>query len=231
MSTLELSPSLEDVADFAIQILSAAGIVDPQSPKPDWAAFRAAQTTIESFDVPWTTVTSVMRRFFYALSAAAQPERMIGAGTYVGFAFAWFAMAHAQTESKPSRLVEAVGLDIDGGATAFARRNAMLLDLGTRLRFEQAEAITWLRACRSPISLLYIDIDAPDSRKSSYVDVLEAARPNLAPGALVVAHDACVPLFAADFARFHSGIERDRRMLGPQILPLDECGVSVSRVA
>ena len=67
--------------------------------------------------------------------------------------------------------------------------------------------------------------------KSGYAEVLEAARPKLTPGALVVAHDACVPLFAPDFERFHDVIKHDSGLLGPQILPLDECGVSVSRVA
>jgi predicted O-methyltransferase YrrM len=230
MSTLAVRPSLEEIADFAIQILRTAGILDTSAPEPDWDSFPGAQRRIESFEVPWTTITSVMRRFFYALSAAAQPTYMVGAGTYVGFGFAWFVMAHAQGQSFPS-LVEAVGLDIDAKATALARRNATVLDLGTTLRFEQAEAATWLGACRAPISFLYIDIDAPGSRKGGYVEVLEAARPKLMSGALVVAHDACVPLFAEDFARFHDVIKHDSGLLGPQILPLDECGVSVSRVA
>ncbi len=230
MSTHPVRPSLEQVANFAIQILRTAGIVDPGAPEPDWVAFVGAQRKIERFEVPWTTITSVMRRFFYALSAAAQPERMVGAGTYVGFAFAWFVMGRAQGRNLPP-LVEAVGVDVEAKATALARRNATALDLGKTLRFEQAEAVTWLRACPTPISLLYIDIDAPGSRKSGYVEVLEAARPKLTPGALVVAHDACVPLFAPDFERFHDVIKNDCGMLGPQILPLDECGVSVSRVA
>jgi predicted O-methyltransferase YrrM len=225
MSIHPVPPNFEEVADFAVQILKTGGIVGAAAPKADWEAFAKAQHKIEWFDVPWTTVTSVMRRFFYALSTAAEPERMVGAGTYVGFAFAWLVMGHTRG------LVEAVGLDIEPQATALARRNCTLLNLGTRLRFEQAEAVGWLAARRNPISLLYIDIDAPGVRKSGYVEVLEAARPSLTPGALVVAHDACVPLFAADFEHFHNLISSDSGFLGPVILPLDECGVSVSRVA
>jgi len=223
-------PSLEGIAEFAIQILRNSGIVNADAPGPDWDAFAAAQRKIENFDVPWTTITSVMRRFLYALSATSKPGLMVGAGTYVGFAFAWLVMGRIQRE-RPPHVVEAVGLDIDSRATVLARRNAAALDLGTEVRFEQAEAAAWLRASRGPISLLYIDIDAPGSRKSGYVDVLEAARPKLARGALIVAHDACVPLFAADFERFHDLVKNDSGLLGPQILPLDECGVSVSRAA
>jgi predicted O-methyltransferase YrrM len=222
--------SLEEVANFALQTLKAAGIIDVGAPEPDWDAITKAQPRIESFEVPWTTITSLMRRFFYALSAAAQPERIVGAGTYAGFGFAWFVVGQARGQSFPP-LVEAVGLDIDAEATALARRNAKALDLGARLRFEQTEAATWLRGFSAPISLLYIDIDAPGSRKSSYVQVLEAARPKLMPGSLVVAHDPCVPLFAADFELFHDVIKRDSGLRGPQILPLDECGVSVCRAA
>jgi predicted O-methyltransferase YrrM len=230
MSAHSVRPTLEEVADFALQILKTAGIVHPDAPEPDWDYFVGVQRKIERFEVPWTTITSAMRRFFYALSATAGPERMVGAGTYAGFGFAYLTMGHARGQGSPT-LVEAVGLDIDAEATALARRNATLLDLGEQLRFEQAEAITWLRDCRTPISLLYIDIDVPSHRKSGYIDVLEAARPKLTPGALIVAHDACVPLFASDFERFHAAIKQDSGLIGPQVLPLDECGVSVCRVA
>jgi predicted O-methyltransferase YrrM len=223
-------PSLEEVAEFALHTLKATGIIDVGAPAPNWAAFIEAQRRIEGFEVPWTTVTPLMRRFFYALSAAAQPKRIVGAGTYAGFAFAWFVMGQAQGQCS-SPLVEAVGLDIDAEATTLARRNAKALGLGARVRFEQAEAATWLRGFDSPISLLYIDIDAPGSRKGGYIQVLEAARLKLIPGGLVVAHDPCVPFFAADFEHFHDVIKGDSGLRGPQILPLDECGVSVCRAA
>lgn len=231
MNAHSVQPSLEEVADFALHTLKATGILDVSAPAPDWAAFVEAQRRIEGFEVPWTTVTSLMRRFFYALSAAVQPKRIVGAGTYTGFAFAWFVMGQAQGQ-RSSPLVEAVGLDIDADATTLAQRNAEALGLGAKVRFEQAEAVTWLRGFGSPISLLYIDIDdAPGSRKGGYVQVLEAARPKLIPGALVVAHDPCVALFAEDFEHFHDVIKRDSGLRGPQILPLDECGVSVCRAA
>jgi predicted O-methyltransferase YrrM len=229
MNNQSAKPNLEDVADFALQILKVAGILDQCAPAPDWDYFAKAQGKIERFDVPWTTMTSLMRRFLYAISAAARPERMVGAGTYVGFAFAWLAMARSQGQNR-SRLLEAVGLDVDAEATSLAQRNSTTLEIGARLRFEQAEAAAWLRQSCSSISLLYIDIDAPGRRKSGYVEVLEAARPKLMPGALVIAHDACVPVFASDFERFHDAIKRDSGLLGPEILPLDECGVSICRV-
>jgi predicted O-methyltransferase YrrM len=230
MNSHSVRPSLEEVASFAIEILRSEGIVEPDAPEPDWDAFAGAERIIERFDVPWTTITPVMRRFAYALSAAARPERIVGAGTFVGFAFAWFVMGQARGHDYPA-LVEAVGLDIEEKATTLARRNAAGLHLGSRLRFEQVEAASWLRATRNSISLLYLDIDAPGSRKSGYVDVLQAARPRLAHGALIVAHDACVPLFASDFERFHGAMKHDPGLIGPVVLPLDECGVSVTRVA
>jgi predicted O-methyltransferase YrrM len=218
------------VAEFAVQILKRAGLVPLDAPDPDWDAFLRVQRGIERFTVPWTTITSLMRRFFFALSAATRPAYVVGAGTYVGFGLAWLVTGQARGEDDV-RLVEAVGLDVDADATALAGRNAEALGLGPRLRFEQAEAVGWLRAGRGPISLLYIDIDAPGSRKGGYLDVLEAARPRLRPGAVVVAHDACVPLFAEDFDRFHAAVDHDAGFVGRQVLPLDECGVSVCRVA
>lgn len=224
-----MAPSLEDVADFAIQILRSACILEHDGPGADWGAFIEVQRKIEAFEVPWTTITSVMRRFFYAISAATLPERIVGAGTFVGFGLAWFAMGRPKGTTA-RRLVEAVGLDVEAEATIVARRNAAALDLGARLRFEQTDAVAWLSTYHPPISLLYIDIDTEGSRKRGYAEVLQAARPHLAPGGLIVAHDACVPLFSDDFSSFHALIKGDIGLRGPIILPLDECGVSVSRV-
>jgi len=221
--------SHEDLADFAIQILKRADILEQSGTEADWSAYVEAQRKIEAFVVPWTTVTSLMRRFFYALSAAVLPERIVGAGTYAGFGFAWFVMGQAKG-TKVTRLAEAVGLDVNAQATTLARQNTAALGLGERLRFEQADAAAWLRASRTPISLLYIDIESADTGKSGYAEVFQAARPRLVSGALIVAHDACVPMFSEDFAHFHLAITSDPCLRGPVILPLDECGVSVSRV-
>jgi predicted O-methyltransferase YrrM len=229
MSASPIAPHLEEVAEFALGIVKRTGLIDSDAPAPDWDSYARIQSTIEGFDVPWTTITSVMRRFFYAISAAAGPAHIVGAGTYVGFGFAWLVMGRARGRSARP-LLNAVGLDIDGEATATARRNTAALDLDGVLRFEQTEAVKWLRACQDPISLLYLDIDAPSARKSGYLDVLEAARPRLSAGALIVAHDACVPLFASDFERYHEVIEHDPGLVGPVVLPLDECGVSLARV-
>jgi len=220
----------EAIVSYAFEILKCAGLLDTQMNASTWRHFLEAERLIEKhFEVPWTTITPLMRRFLFALSASTRPRRIVGAGTYAGFAFAWIACGAAVGEG-PEKLLEAVGLDIDPDATTLARANSAHLGLNDVLRFETADAAGWLRNLREPIDLLYIDIDEPDGRKRGYLDVLRAAQPHLAPGAFVMAHDPCVPLFADDFADFHSMIERDSCFIGPQVLPLDECGVSLSRV-
>jgi len=58
--------------------------------------------------------------------------------------------------------------------------------------------------------------------------VLESAVPRLRTGALILAHDACVPKFAEQFAAYHNYVRESGFFLGPWVLPVDDCGLSVA---
>jgi predicted O-methyltransferase YrrM len=190
--------------------------------------FREAQARIEpNFQVPQTTVSPIMRRFLFHIANRMQPDMIYGAGTYVGFALAWLV---AGRKAQPG-FFRADGVDCDAAATVIARRNMAFIADGDEISLRAEDALQDITRSDTPIDMLFIDIDTPDSRKSLYLDILLAAEPRLLPGALVLAHDPLVPLFADDLAPFFKHMNDSNRYRDTIILPLDECGLSISTLA
>ncbi|MFW8642154.1 hypothetical protein ACOJBO_02165 [Rhizobium beringeri] len=52
-----------------------------------------------------------------------------------------------------------------------------------------ADALIDLESSSDLIDLLFIDVDAVDTRKSLHTDIPECAKPHLRSGALILAHD------------------------------------------
>ena len=218
--------TIEQAVEYCLDILIQAGILPPKSFAPDWETFsRFSRLVHDHFEVPRTTFTPIMRRLLYLLASYCDPKTVVGAGTYVGYTFAWL-IGDGRGNRTPTT---SIGLDIDPEAVELSRRNAKVLSHGHRLTFLAEDAVSFLRSNQTPIDCLYIDVDAPDGRKNIYVDVLQAAIPSLSHGALILAHDPCVSIFHDAFERYHEFIRNHTRLLSPVILPVDECGLSVAR--
>ncbi|WP_188582290.1 class I SAM-dependent methyltransferase [Tistrella bauzanensis] len=223
------------IIDQATAILAGGGLLDGRAPRFDPAGYRHATLAVEQrFQVPETTISPVMRRFLWQLARISRPTRIYGAGTYAGFGFAFLVAGRATVDDE----FQAWGVDCDAAATALARRNAdhaaaagaTAFRTGGPLELRAADAVADLATDNQPIDLLFIDVDHPQTRKALYADVLRAARHRLQPGALILAHDPLVPGFAGDFQRYDAAIVADPALLGPVVLPLDSCGLSIARV-
>lgn len=220
----------EEVVELILEVLSEAGAVPRWNRRIPWDAFlRMSDLVHEHFSIPSTTFTPMMRRLLFALGYAAQPTSVVGVGTYVGYTFSWL-VRHRDDPEAGQFPARAFGIDVDSEANAVARRNCARLGHRHRLSFLDADGTTALGRMHRPIDLLYIDVDDQVTRKAGYVPVLEAALPLLAPGALVVAHDICVPAFADDFERYHDFVRRSPHFRQYWLLPIDPCGVSVGLV-
>jgi predicted O-methyltransferase YrrM len=215
------------IVDASFAILASCGIFKEPVPPFEPDLYEAAQGRIEPhFEVPQTTISPLMRRFLFHVARVATPQFIYGAGTYVGFAFAWLISGRQARDGD----FNARGVDCDEAATVIARRNMLQLETTGTLDLRVADALIELESRRDPIDLLFIDVDAVDTRKSMYTDILERAKPHLRPGALVLAHDPLVPAFKNDFQRFFAYIE-EQDCFGPNcVLPLDDCGISVTVV-
>lgn len=214
-----------EIVDMACGALAAARILPACFPGFDPGLFRAAQRRIEpNFVVPATTISPAMRRFLFHLAFGSRPGHIYAAGSYVGFAFAWLIAGRDARDSDFSGR----GVDIDAEATQIARRNISHLDCRADVDLAVADALEDLRSAGPATDMLFIDIDSKDGRKSAYSDILEAAMPRLSRGALILAHDPLVPVFAEDFKRYFDWIEGHPAFGPTSILPLDACGISVT---
>ena len=218
----------EGIADQVVASLASAGALPAPSAPAPWDAFlRLSHRVHGHFMVPATSFTPIMRRLVFALGFAAQPRVLVGIGTFFGYAFAWLLRDRGDGESGP-HVEAAIGIDIDREANVVARRNCGCLGHGRRVVFVDGDGRTEAARIGSAIDLLYIDLDESETGKAGYRDVLAAALPHLAPGALILAHDACLPKFQADLFAFHRAVEDEPVLAGPWILPADECGLSVA---
>lgn len=218
----------EEIVDALLASMTAVHALSPPVPPAPWDAFvRLSSTIHQTFTIPSTTFTAIMRRLLFGIGWAARPRRLVGLGTYVGYTFAWLLRDRSDETAAPF-LERAVGIDVDPQANALARRNCEILRHGARLSFLDADASETLAAWEDAIDLLYLDLDSPDTGKAGYAEALQAALPHLASGALVLAHDPCVLRFRDDFDAYHDFVSRSGRFSHSWVLPVDVCGLSVA---
>jgi predicted O-methyltransferase YrrM len=217
----------EELVEGVVAMLHRRGAVRSGAPTP-WDSFLDLSCVVhETFEIPATTITPIMRRLLFALGFAARAEHLVGVGTYVGYAFSWLLRDRSDGRSAPF-CASALGIDVDRDANELARRNCARLGHGARVCIADADGTLRRSYPTRPIDLLYLDLDEEERGKAGYVPALRAAMPRLRPGGLILAHDPCVPKFRADFAAYDDFVLGSPRLDGPWTLPVDECGVSVS---
>jgi predicted O-methyltransferase YrrM len=217
------------LADRVLDRCRTGGVVDAEAPAPSWARFHAQRELLQrTFDVPTTTLTPLAARVLYGLAAMCRPRSVVVLGCYVGNLMAWVSgPGLGPGEDGSGR--RALGLDVDTDAVAQASANFAAADFAAGLRVVAGDAFDAEKyAAGTAWDLLLIDIDVPGARKSGYPRLLERWLPYRAPGAVVVAHDICHPVFRWDLAPYRDFV-RDRGASATMTLPVDECGLEVSR--
>jgi len=132
----------------------------------------------------------------YAIVQSAQPRRAVFAGSYYGY---WAAAAKAAHRDLDITLI-----DINPVVMNLASQNFADLGLVKNAKFIVEDAETVLTSLDAEsIDLLVLDATGPNSEeiheeyreKAIYFPHLQAAMENLAPGALVVAHNVILSNF------------------------------------
>ena len=181
--------------------LKGQGLV-PSSASYDEDAFAQLRQEVKvRFAIPGTSISPVMERLLYMLSSVKRPRRVLGLGTYCGYALVW---AIGPT-CGPGRVYEAervLGIDIDGEATQRAREN-----LGTLAHADHVELITEdglaaVERLAGPFDTVFLDVESRELGKGLYLPLLEKLYDKLEDGGWVLAHDTVVPPFATDLAPY-----------------------------
>src|SRR3989442_668517 len=114
-------------------MLQRAGVLPADRVPTPWDSFLQLSHRIhETYEVPSTTFTAIMRRVLCALGFAARPRHIVGVGTYVGYTFSWLLRDRSDDLAAPF-CASAIGIDIDARVNVLARRNCAAIGHGERL--------------------------------------------------------------------------------------------------
>lgn len=178
----------EEIVDAALEMLVSINLVPADSgyDKDRFDGFRA--DIKEKFKGSWTSITPVMERLMYMLTAVKRPKRLVELGSFWGNTLAWF--AGPCIGRSPEFVAERVyGVEIDEKMTEQARENFGRLERCEAVELIGEDAAIVLDRIEAPIDFLYLE--AKDERcKNDYLYFLRQAYDKLPPGAWVIAHDS-----------------------------------------
>jgi predicted O-methyltransferase YrrM len=175
--------------------LKQEGIV-PEETMYDEKAFDELRREVkESFAIPGTSITPVMERLLYLLSSVRRPRRVIGLGTYCGYALVWVIGSSCGRE----RVYDAekvYGIDIDEEVTERARENFGKLAHTGHIELIAEDGLRAAERIEGPFDYVYLDVESRELGKGLYLELLKRMYGKIEKGGWVLAHDTAVPTFA-----------------------------------
>ncbi|WP_035799130.1 O-methyltransferase [Kitasatospora mediocidica] len=205
-----------------------AGVL-PTAPEGLWEGYHRLRPLLyDAFEIPDTHLTPLAARLLYAVATIHRPQRVAVLGCYAGNLLGWVtAPGFGPTASYQG--THAVGLDVDADALVTAEGNLRRAGFGPAAVVVRADAYAAADfAHLGPWDLVLVDIDEPGARKAGYARLVERWAPNLAPGALVLAHDVRHPVFQWDLRDYAARL-LDLGAEASTSLPVDVCGIEITR--
>ena len=185
---LARSPEEETIIDAACEFLVSLDLI-PSNSNYNKESFMSLRSEVKSaFKGSWTSITPVMERLMYMLTAVKKPECLVELGSFWGNTLAWFAgpCIGRDREYAAERIY---GIDIDVEMTKLARDNFSKLDNSEAVTLIGEDAATAIPRIDGPIDILYLEAK-DENNKSGYLQFLQLAYDKLPKGAWVIAHDS-----------------------------------------
>ena len=140
---------------------------------------RYHPTLAPLFDKALMPVPPEVGQFLYVLTRGAQPSLIVEIGTSYGLSAIHFACA--LNDNGAGRLVST---ELSNAKADAARANLQSVGLDRWVEIRRGDAFQTLKTLDAPIDLLFLD-----GWKDSYLPLLKAIEPQLAPNALVIGDD------------------------------------------
>jgi len=194
LTRLSRSAEVETVSSI-LAWLKGNGVV-PDDAQYDRETFNAFKTEVkENFTIPGTSITPVMEQLLYMLSSVKRPQRVIGIGTYCGYALVWAVGAGCGRERLyvPEKVY---GIDIDQGVTEKARSNFSKLANSKHIELIAEDGLKAADRLGGPFDYVYLDVESKDLGKGLYLELLKRLYEKIAKGGWILAHDTVAPPFA-----------------------------------
>ena len=207
--------------------LKQKGVV-PEGATYSETAFDALRREVKrQFVIPGTSVTPVMERLLYMLSAVRRPRRAIGLGTYCGYALVWAigASCGAGREYEAKRVY---GVDIDAEATERARDNLGKLAYTDHIELIAEDGLAVVERLAGPFDYVVLDVEGKELAKGLYLELLKRLYGKVEEGGWVLAHDTVAPPFAGQLEVYLAYV-RDRENFTESIsFDVDAYGLELS---
>lgn len=219
--------SESNVVSSIHQWLKQSGII-PEDGLFDVSGFETYRKVVrENFSVPGTSITPVMERLLYMLSAIKKPNRVLGLGTYYGNALVWVIGASCG-DTKTYSAEKVIGVDIDQDATEGARANFAGLPNSSHVEFQVKDGFEAIEELEGPFDYVYIDVDNKELGKSIYLDLLTEVYEKVGKGGWVLAHDTCVPPFAKQLQGYLDYVRNKQNFSESISFDIDPFGLELS---
>lgn len=220
------SPAEEEIVDAALEMLVSLRLVPPDAgyDKAAFGRFRAEVKRV--FKGSWTTITPVMERLMYMLTAVKKPMRLVELGSFWGNTLAWFAepCIGSNREFEAEKIY---GVDIDPGATELARKNFAGLDNCEAVELIGEDAAFALERINGPIDFLYLEAK-DDDNNSGYLEFVRQAYDKLPRGAWVIAHDTTAYDHQADLRQYLAWVRDELNFSESISFDVDQYGLELS---
>jgi len=194
LTRLSRSAEVETVSSI-LAWLKGNGVV-PDDAQYDRETFNAFKAEVkENFTIPGTSITPVMEQLLYMLSSVKRPQRVIGIGTYCGYALVWAVGASCgQERLYASQII--YGIDIDEGVTDKARSNFSKLAHSRHIELIAEDGLKAADRLGGPFDYVYLDVESKELGKGLYLELLKRLYEKIAKGGWILAHDTVAPPFA-----------------------------------
>lgn len=220
---------LDTLALRVLGNLTNRNLLPDNSKNFNWEQFHILRSEAKKkFVVPETSITPLMSRVLFGITAYYRPTRILAIGTYAGNSLLFLLGPYLLSNSR--KLKYAYGIDINQEATRMAKSNFKALgESFKKIKILTEDGLTFPKKLRKKFDLVYIDVDDQILRKKIYIKILKNVYPFIKKGGIVLAHDICVPKFKEDLSSYLN-YTRDKRLFkDTQSLEIDYCGLEISR--
>lgn len=219
---------LDALALKVLENLINRNLLPDNSKNFNWTHFHILRTKArKKFVVPETSITPLMARVLFGITAYYRPMRILAIGTYAGNSFLFLLGPYLLSNS--SKLKYAYGIDINQKATQIAKSNFKNLGISfKKINILTKDGLTFPKKLHKRFDLVYIDVDDQILRKKIYIQILKNVYPFIKKGGIILAHDICIPKFKEDLSSYLNYVRDKRLFKDTQSLEIDYCGLEVS---
>jgi predicted O-methyltransferase YrrM len=216
-----------EILSSALEMLKQLGCVGKEAAFEE-TAFKALRDEVkEKFSMPGSSVSPVMERLMYMLSALKRPKRALGIGTYYGNGLVWCVGASCGIW-KTYQAEKIYGIDIDPEATRGAKENFERLANSDHIELLTEDGLEAVARLEGPFDYVFLDVDSKELGKGLYLDLVKKVYDKVQEGGWVLAHDIVVPPFAEQLEGYLEFV-RDKANFKESILfDVDAYGLELS---